>query len=729
LFAGILRAQTPGKVDFRTEIRPLFQENCVGCHGPTQQKGGMRLDRRSSAMAIRGGTIIGPGNAQGSILYQKLIGTRYGSPMPPTGALSPEKISLIKAWIDQGAEWPDDLAGERAPTVPDPRAARIMDALRMGDGAAFARSLREDPEAARVKGAGGSTPLMFAALYGDGASVRQLIEHGADVNAANDAGATALMWAMDDPDKARQLLEHGADPNAASIDNRTPLAIALGNKGSTAMVQLLLDHGAKIGAKSSQDSSLFSGAGADEAVLRTLMDHGVDVARMSSGLASALSSDCAACVDKLISAAPKTILTSYLIQRAGDRDARAFKILVDHGADVKAAEPGLGFTSLMYAADSEIGPAERVKILMEHGAEINAKSADGTTALDFAVRSGEAPVVELLKQAGAKEGDAPPPPVVKPKPAASARAAIDRSIPLLQRSDVAFLKKSGCVSCHNNNLTAMTIAAARKQGVRFDDGIARAQVKAIAAYVEGSRERYLQGLSIAGAADTTSYILLGLAAESWPSDPATDAMARYVKGRQRADGSWRTFGGRPPLESSDIQATATAMRAIQLYMLKPQRAEYEKSVQRAAEWLARAQPVTTEDRAFQLLGLAWAGGRQEVARRLGRDLLHHQRSDGGWGQTTSLASDAYATGQALVALTESGAATPSDAAYKRGAQFLMNTQMEDGSWYVRSRTIPFQPYFDAGFPFGPDQFISAAATNWATRALVPLNQTGADRSR
>ena len=152
---------------------------------------------------------------------------------------------------------------------------------------------------------------------------------------------------------------------------------------------------------------------------------------------------------------------------------------------------------------------------------------------------------------------------MKPKPAASARAAIDRSIPLLQRSDVAFLRKSGCVSCHNNNLTAMTIAAARKQGVRVDDGIARAQVKAIAAYVEGSRERYLQGLSIAGGADTTSYILLGLAAESWPSDSATDAMARYVKSHQRADGSWRTFGGRPPIESSDIQATATAMRAIQ----------------------------------------------------------------------------------------------------------------------------------------------------------------------
>ena len=49
----------------------------------------------------------------------------------------------------------------------------------------------------------------------------------------------------------------------------------------------------------------------------------------------------------------------------------------------------------------------------------------------------------------------------------------------------------------------------------------------------------------------------------------------------------------------------------------------------------------------------------------------------------------------------------------------MNTQLEDGSWHVRSRCIPFQPYFESGFPHGHDQWISVAATNWASMALVP----------
>jgi hypothetical protein len=100
-------------------------------------------------------------------------------------------------------------------------------------------------------------------------------------------------------------------------------------------------------------------------------------------------------------------------------------------------------------------------------------------------------------------------------------------------------------------------------------------------------------------------------------------------------------------------------------------------------------------------------------------LLARQRPDGGWSQLPSLDSDAYATGQALVALTESGSLRVTDPAYKQGVQFLLKTQFEDGSWYVKSRVIKVQPFFESGFPYGQDQWISAAATNWAVMALAP----------
>src|SRR4026209_560088 len=88
-FGGTFLAQTPApaptKVDFARDVQPILRQSCFGCHGPTQQMNGFRLDRRGSAM--RGGTIamIGPGNSDGSRLYHRLIGNDYGTQMPPTG--------------------------------------------------------------------------------------------------------------------------------------------------------------------------------------------------------------------------------------------------------------------------------------------------------------------------------------------------------------------------------------------------------------------------------------------------------------------------------------------------------------------------------------------------------------------------------------------------------------------------------------------------------------------
>jgi hypothetical protein len=88
-----------------------------------------------------------------------------------------------------------------------------------------------------------------------------------------------------------------------------------------------------------------------------------------------------------------------------------------------------------------------------------------------------------------------------------------------------------------------------------------------------------------------------------------------------------------------------------------------------------------------------------------------------------MASDAYATGQALVALSESAQVAVTDSAYKRGVQYLISNQRADGSWHVKSRAIPFQPYFESSFPHGTDQWISAAATNWASMALIRATAT------
>jgi squalene cyclase len=112
-------------------------------------------------------------------------------------------------------------------------------------------------------------------------------------------------------------------------------------------------------------------------------------------------------------------------------------------------------------------------------------------------------------------------------------------------------------------------------------------------------------------------------------------------------------------------------------------------VERAVRWLERAQPVSTEDHAFKVLGLIWGGGSQEAIRMSAQELLALQRSDGGWGQVKTLATDTYATGQALVALQESRVVPVSSSNYQRGIQYLLNSQLEDGSWYIRTRAPAF----------------------------------------
>src|SRR5207244_11387010 len=112
-----------------------------------------------------------------------------------------------------------------------------------------------------------------------------------------------------------------------------------------------------------------------------------------------------------------------------------------------------------------------------------------------------------------------------------------------------------------------------------------------------------------------------------------------------------------------------------------------------------------------------AQARKRVSTGAAQQLLAAQRADGGWAQRETMDSDAHATGEALVALRESGAADRNNRAYREGVEYLLRTQIEDGSWQVESRAIPIQAYFESGFPYGVNQWISAAATGWATTAL------------
>jgi hypothetical protein len=212
---------------------------------------------------------------------------------------------------------------------------------------------------------------------------------------------------------------------------------------------------------------------------------------------------------------------------------------------------------------------------------------------------------------------------------------------------------------------------------------------------------------------------VGLDAEHFKPNLDTDAVAMYLENHQMPDGSWVYTGAdsRPPVCAGYMGQTALTMRALQLYAPKSIQAESAKAVELAAAWLAKTEPKSFEDRMWRVMGLAWSGANKDAASAAMRALAALQRPVGGWSDMPTMASNAYATGRALVALQIAGLPV-SGPAYQSGVRYLVNAQLEDGSWYVSSRALGFQPYFDNGFPHGIDQFISNAGTDWAAMALA-----------
>src|SRR6478672_4374269 len=102
------------RVEFARDVRPLLVKNCLACHGPDKQKGGLRLDRKADA--LKGGddgAVIVPGKGAESPIVRLAAGVEADRVMPPKGErLTKEQVGLLRAWIDQGAKWPD--AGEAA---------------------------------------------------------------------------------------------------------------------------------------------------------------------------------------------------------------------------------------------------------------------------------------------------------------------------------------------------------------------------------------------------------------------------------------------------------------------------------------------------------------------------------------------------------------------------------------------------------------------------------------
>lgn len=300
----------------------------------------------------------------------------------------------------------------------------------------------------------------------------------------------------------------------------------------------------------------------------------------------------------------------------------------------------------------------------------------------------------------------------------SLRAAITKSVRLLESSSRMSRDERTCFMCHHQAMPTLALVAARDAGFDVDAENLKAQSQRAADHLQRGRTAYEEGRGQGGKTDTAGYALWTLAVTGYTPDDITAPVVSYLLQRNAGTDHWKCSSDRPPSESSDFTTSYLAIYGLQRFASAEQKEEVSRRLSAVREWLETAEPQETEDAVFRLMALEELGAESSVLKDAARALRDRQQDDGGWKQKDDMTTDAYATATALVALATTGHAAVQDPAYQRGLRFLLKHQQQDGTWHVPSRSRPFQTYFESGYPHKKDQFISITAASWATWALT-----------
>ncbi len=298
------------------------------------------------------------------------------------------------------------------------------------------------------------------------------------------------------------------------------------------------------------------------------------------------------------------------------------------------------------------------------------------------------------------------------------RTAMTLAIPRIEAGSAGSAEQRTCFTCHSQALPILALTEAKRRGFQVDDTNLTRQLEHTLAHLERGKQKYLEGKGQGGRSITAGYALRALEVGGHKPDDTTAAVASYLLQIQTKSDHWSHPGNRPPTSGSDFTTTALALRGLIAFGTEEQQAAIDARVEVVRQWLAKTEPKDTEDRVFKVVALENADCDDELMKISISKLLGTQREDGGWSQTDEMESDAYATGTVVATLLQTDRELLNGKQIQQGIRFLLDTQCDDGSWHVVTRAKAFQEYYESGFPHEEDQFISIAASCWATMALA-----------
>jgi hypothetical protein len=298
------------------------------------------------------------------------------------------------------------------------------------------------------------------------------------------------------------------------------------------------------------------------------------------------------------------------------------------------------------------------------------------------------------------------------------REAIQKSLPLLWEGMEGHSDANRCFSCHNHGVPLLTFSIVKQHGFAVDPERLQKQIQHIEAFFKSNYREEKGFLPTGGRVSTTGWGLLSLASFDIKATPVIDAVVEYTLKEDGHRDHWTPAGNRPPSEGSHFMTTYVGLRALKNYPNTKQEEAFNKRTEKVRGWLKEAKPKDNEDRVFRLMALQLLNETTLLDEAI-QSLKKLQRPDGSWSQLDETKEgDPYATGIALTVLALGGKQSTQESWYQQGLQYLLQSQQPDGSWHVKTRARPVQKYFESGFPHGKDQFISCAATGWATSALA-----------
>lgn len=295
---------------------------------------------------------------------------------------------------------------------------------------------------------------------------------------------------------------------------------------------------------------------------------------------------------------------------------------------------------------------------------------------------------------------------------------IKKSLDLLRIAAKGHIEKKSCFACHNQAFPMLAFSTAIKKNYPIPSSEIKAQTDFILNFLQKNEERYLQGKGTGGDADTAGYAMLTLELAGIKPNKTTDAVVVYFLKHQAANGYWKVTSNRPPSEASNFTTNYLAIRALKFWGNPSLKKEIEDRSGKSLSYILETNPVSNEDQVFKLLALNELNAEKSQIQSSAGQILGRQKPDGGWAQIEGMETDPYATATALVSLHMTGIINNDSKVFKDGIKYLSGKRKEDGSWFVKSRSKPFQTYYESGFPHKNDQFISVTASGWATTALL-----------